>query len=698
MTMKSKTQRLQRKFSQKAQKKVDTSLKDKSNKNNLLIQFFLALEEVTSFDSLVEVATKYCLDIFHMDGASIYLPDPSNKYLIPIKTKIKTAKLARQIGKITQIKKIPLNSDMSPAKAFSTQKFIITKLKSSSVIKKTGFSFVFSFPMVVKGKSFGVLVMGSCCDDEVSDQTTETARLVSVHLGLKLEHIQLLEDTKSKNHQLEVMQNNIHEGLSIHGADGSIRYANKMVGKFFGTTRNTVGIKREELATNWTKYHRYKLERLYDRDQMEKAVTVEKKPFLNGLMKIYSNPVRYVSSSYFPIIENGEYSGMAAVYRDVTNEKKQEEEIDSQLQFLRTEKDRWKAIIQNIDEGVYLLDKDLKITHMNARCEILSGWTFEEAVGKPVHEVFQCHTVEGLYYPDFNPLQKIFFTGEGIPYDEHLHTTKTGEDYWVGVSASPIRNAEGSIEEIVTVIRDMNSFKEIEKAKSEFVSIASHELRTPLTVINGYLSLLLSGDIGNFESDISRANLKQVLQKVFNETNRLTKLVSDLLNVSRIEEKRIRLYKKNYCINDVITEVVEQMQFTALSKNIDIVFNSSNISNSNLISFDKDKICQVIINLVDNAIKFTHEGGKVFVDSQQIENSVFVSIKDTGIGIPKKLLPVVFDKFQQVSGSYLKENRGTGLGLYVVKSLVELHDGRVIVDSIPGKGSNFTFILPANIA
>ncbi|MCH7541828.1 PAS domain-containing sensor histidine kinase, partial [Patescibacteria group bacterium] len=343
-----------------------------------------------------------------------------------------------------------------------------------------------------------------------------------------------------------------------------------------------------------------------------------------------------------------------------------------------------------------IFDINLRIIEANSSCELRAGCTEKEMVGRNYYEVFKCHNKLGHYHPDFDPVSKVLTTKESIPYDEHLHTDKDGRERWVGVSYTPVVDERGEIEQIVSVVRDITKIKELEKAKTEFVSLASHELRTPLTVINGYLSLLLNGDLGSLENEKNRTTFLTVLDKVKNETNRLTKLVEELLNVSRIEGGRLRLSFRKVSVVETLDSVINEFKPIAAMKGIRVnVSHDLPYKNKNVyVLADKDKFKQILVNLLDNAIKFTESGGVVKTESFLKGDKIQINIEDSGVGIDPNILPRIFEKFQQVHGSYLKENMGTGLGLFIVKSLVDLHNGEVTVDSKVGKGTTFSFTLP----
>lgn len=681
------------KFKRKKETFILPENSEQPTKSNILVELLHQINSVNSAEKMLDTASDYCFKLFQIDGVAVFFPDEKEKYLVTKILKAKDNERLLKAKSLSVFQRILLSSRISITEAYHSRKTIVKQKTLIQSMKKIGIKTVIALPLVTSDRSIGVLGLGYGNEYVPTVEDLKVGELLASHLATSLYSLELIESVKRQNEWLKIIQENIREGFSLIGADDVVYYANKVVGKLFGTTESIVGKNREEVVKDWTKYHRYKVERFFDSDLMKKIVFVNHQPFLGGLMKVFSNPVRFVEANYYPVLRKHEFIGMAAAYRDVTAEKLQEKKLDDQMQILKTEKERSEAIIANVEEGICLLDKDFNILHMNNTAERMSGWTLVESLGKQYYKLFNCHTKNQLFFPEFSPLSKIQITKEAINYEEYLHTNRLGEESWVGVSAAPILDEDGEVKEVVLVIRDISALKEIEKAKSEFVSIASHELRTPLTVINGYLNLLRDGDLGNFTTFESRQRLREVLDKVAHETSRLTLLVSDLLNVSRIEENRITLNRRRQELGNVIKLVIDEMKPTALSKDINLKVDLDNFVNISA-NFDADKINQVLINLIDNAMKFTPNGGSIFVDCWQEIDKVFVQVRDNGVGIPSQLIPVVFEKFQQVPGSYLKENRGTGLGLFIVRSLVELHNGGIEIDSVVGKGTKVTFYLP----
>ena len=248
-----------------------------------------------------------------------------------------------------------------------------------------------------------------------------------------------------------------------------------------------------------------------------------------------------------------------------------------------------------------------------------------------------------------------------------------------------------SVEEKSKDLRVANlKLKQLDKLKDEFVSIASHELRTPLTVIRSYVELLITGKAG-------KLNTKQYeyLERVFASSNRLANLVSTMLDLSRIESGRIKLAKENVDITDLVNEVVAEMKAKADEQKIDLTVTGFN--DRTLLFADKERIREVMINLVGNALKYTPTGGSVGISMTINKKEITISIKDTGIGISQANMDKLFKKFGIIGSEYSvkKGITSTGLGLYLSQQLVQLHGGKIWVESEgEGKGSTFIFSLP----
>lgn len=382
------------------------------------------------------------------------------------------------------------------------------------------------------------------------------------------------------------------------------------------------------------------------------------------------------------------------------NKTSPEKQVDSDYSSVKEARDNLEVILKNIAVAVIVQDRTGNLVYASASAAKMVGFRSPRAlIRTPPAQImanFRLFDEMGKemdlkILPGRRALQ-----GE-TPKEVTLRfrNLKTGKDHWSVVSATPIFDQKGQVKFAVNVFHDITSYKELEKAKTEFVSMASHELRTPLTIINGYLSMLLSGDLGNITVQTDPTTLS-VLNKLKNETRRLTCLVEELLNVNRIEEGRIKLNKQPLEFAGLVGDVLAEYQPLAEQKHIRLVVdhNGHGRFQKQPLVGDRDKLKQVLVNLLDNALKFTSDGGEVAINCYPQEDVLYVEVADTGVGISPIMLPRIFEKFQQGRGSYPKENKGTGLGLFIVKAIVELHQGQILAESKVGVGSKFTICLP----
>jgi len=224
--------------------------------------------------------------------------------------------------------------------------------------------------------------------------------------------------------------------------------------------------------------------------------------------------------------------------------------------------------------------------------------------------------------------------------------------------------------------------KEMNKLKDHFISVVSHELKTPVTSMKLYLSLLYSGKFGRISS-----KQKKPLLTLSNENNRLSDLINDLLIVNKIKAGKLILDKTKFDLSEIIDKMYIE---GAKDKGIDVINKTKRLS----IYGDKIRLKQVYVNLMNNAIKFSDKHGKITLNSGKNKENWWLSVKDTGIGIHKSEITKMFDKFYQVGDIFTRKNQGIGLGLSIVKSIVNLHDGKITVKSQIGKGTEIKVLIP----
>ncbi len=266
---------------------------------------------------------------------------------------------------------------------------------------------------------------------------------------------------------------------------------------------------------------------------------------------------------------------------------------------------------------------------------------------------------------------------------EELPPSEVG-DRLVEVRCAPIAGASGRPTGAVAVLRDVTDLRRLERLRRELTANVSHELRTPLTSIKGFAETLLGGAMRD------EATCRHFLEIIDKESNRLVKLVDDLLDLSRLESKRISLELSQVDVGQVIEETVARLRPLAGARDFDLRPAAPDV----VALADRDRLAQVLTNLLDNAIKFTPDGGRIAVDWRTANGEVEVTVADSGHGIAETDLPHVFERFYKADRARAATPGGSGLGLAITRHIVEAHGGRISVASRPGAGTTFTFTLP----
>jgi hypothetical protein len=353
------------------------------------------------------------------------------------------------------------------------------------------------------------------------------------------------------------------------------------------------------------------------------------------------------------------------------------------------ERKKLHAILQSIAEGVFVVDRHGKIVLANAMTRMLAGTTHDELLNSPFYKHLK------FLNEDKNPvamdfLQPVLKKSTVVKTEQNvIFVPKKGDPIHVSLAAAPIKKRSEVVGSVV-VFEDKSKEYEVDKMKSEFVSIASHQLRTPLTGIKWMISLLLQGQAG-------KLNRKQLefLQNIDSSNERMIQLVNDLLNVSRIESSTAQKLEKTDCdLKNLIGEVMNEQRSIAKQTDIRVEMETSPAATAAVVAGDRDKLYQVMMNLVNNAIKYSKKGGSVRLGYAVEGSFIKIFVQDSGIGIPKAQQSKIFQKFFRADNAIQNVATGTGLGLYYVKTVVEAHGGRIWFDSEQGKGTTFYLTLP----
>ena len=354
------------------------------------------------------------------------------------------------------------------------------------------------------------------------------------------------------------------------------------------------------------------------------------------------------------------------------------------------ERNKLTTTIESIADGVIALDFAGTVIMTNPAALKMLSLSEGDVVGKNLDTVVTM--TEGdrrIKFKDLITKRKLT-KDTVIAQKENIKlNTNFGKEAYVNLTSSAIKEgSEAGLGAIVT-LNDISKEKELEEMKIDFVSMAAHELRTPLTAIRGYLSVLQEEITANLSKEQN-----SFLDKAFISSSQLAALVENLLSVSRIERGAMKLEAEPQDWKGILNEVVANYTPLAKEKEIRLVLNA--LSDLPKVLVDKFRISEVLSNLIGNALNYTNAGGSVELSSEfdKKNNLVITRVKDTGQGIPESALPHLFTKFFRVSGVLEQGSKGTGLGLYISKAIIEMHHGEIWVESLVGKGSTFSFSVP----
>ncbi len=362
---------------------------------------------------------------------------------------------------------------------------------------------------------------------------------------------------------------------------------------------------------------------------------------------------------------------------------------------LRDEKNKSNLIVNNIDDGVILVDNQNIIQLFNPAAAKLTGWAEDEALGIDYRSVIKLVDDKGKPYEDTaHPFYQVFINKNTIRDSRAFISQKSNKSVAVDISVSPLIDSSGIISAAIGVFRDVDVQRKEEKQRADFISTASHEMRTPVAAIEGYLALAMNDKVSTIDD-----KALGFLEKAHSSTEHLGKLFQDLLTSAKAEDGRLTSHPVLTDIGDFLDKLVDDLRFAAEKKGLQMELikgvpnNHPTIAPMMYATVDPDRLREVVTNLFDNAVKYT-EAGKISIGITADDTVVQFHIQDTGPGIPKEDIPHLFQKFYRVDNSATRTIGGTGLGLFISRKIVELYGGTIWAESEVGVGSTFYINLP----
>lgn len=425
-------------------------------------------------------------------------------------------------------------------------------------------------------------------------------------------------------------------------------------------------------SANWRQY-------LLDEDKTlalsswEKSLKSKKPVHLNCRLNKNNGNTIWVEIKANPLLnDKGDLTSYAGTLIDTTNQVMFEKVLE-----------RFKKAVEKTESQIVFTDPNGLVVYANEGVEKTIGYTSGEIVGTKAGKLWG-----GLMDKEFYSKMWKQIGVDKMPFSaELINKKKSGETYFAEINITPVLDAKGEVEFFVGIERDITYIKEVDKVKNEFISLASHQLRTPLSSIKWLCELFWQEDTNRLTKD-----QKKIVGKVQNENERLIKLVNSLLNVSRIESKKINLNPSLTDISKLTRDIVDSFRKQIGDRQQTIEVNFPDTTQELFI--DAKLVGEALLNLISNASKYTPIGGRLWVKERAAGNEFVISVTDNGIGIPINDQRRIFEKFFRAQNANQTLTDGNGLGLYFVKWVAEQHGGRVWFESTQNVGSTFYLAFP----
>ncbi len=417
-------------------------------------------------------------------------------------------------------------------------------------------------------------------------------------------------------------------------------------------------------------------------------LTFSLRTILNGIKRIEGGDLSF----RIPLNSHDEFGTIAQFLNKATSkveitQKSIEQKVIERTQQLTAERNKLAMVLSGMTDAVLAVDLQSNIVIFNNAAEKLTGYNQKQVIGKPIGQIIKIYDQDNEIIPlNYCPVKADGY--EGVVFSiQGVEIVGNQKRAFVNLISGTIRESANVNLGCIITLHDVTKEKQLDEMKIDFVSMAAHELRTPVTAIRGYLGLISK----DTESTYSKRT-QDYLKRAGISAGELTGHINNLLNVSQIERSAVTVQKEKLDWIDTVRSTIDNYQLTVRGKNISLSY--AGPEEPVFVLADKISIREVLNNLISNAIHYTPANGSITVKVRVSLEGIITTVQDTGIGIPKDSLPRLFTKFYRVHGGLESGDGGTGLGLYISRSIVELHHGKIWVESKPNAGSTFSFSLP----
>ncbi|MBI4137052.1 PAS domain S-box protein [Candidatus Roizmanbacteria bacterium] len=520
----------------------------------------------------------------------------------------------------------------------------------------------------------GIQIMVDVIRSKISSLEEEIARRTTIESNLRRreEEIRALVENSPN-----VIARFDHDLKHVYINSAITEITGKKPEEFIGKTNHELGMPQDQ-ADYWAKSIRSVFEN-------GKEIVIEYQ---------FQSPtgIRYFQSRIVPEFSPErtiEY--VLGVTYDITDLKHTQLALVSRTKALMREKARVEALLSSMGEGIIVFDLDTKITFINNNAEQLLGWKQNEALGKEYSEVIDLVDASGAPIPvEERPYTTVLKNRQIVRSNDYYCVRKNGNSFAISLTAAPVI-IEGNLVGTIDVLRDISQEKETERLKTEFISIAAHQLRTPLGIIRWNLELLIRDSLQEQSPKISK-----FIEQTYPNIIRMTHLINDLLNVSRIEQGPISTQGTPVDVFSTIQTVVKELTMEAQRTSLTIRVDKPEQVIPPL-TIEPIHLQSILQNIIGNAIKYNRENGTVTITPTYQTGEFHVVVQDSGIGIPIKEQGKLFSRFFRAQNALNHDANGNGLGLYVARKFAEHWGGRIFFSSQEGVGSTFTLVLPEKL-
>jgi PAS domain S-box-containing protein len=616
--------------------------------------------------------------VLHSDSAAILLADSDGQYLTPIAADGMEAEVSGEI-------RIPIGRDLAGRIAVSGGPMTfddLTKTELVCPILRSRVRSLVGTPLKSGGRLVGVVLAGSSTRRAFTDADIRLLSLAADRIAAAVERTRLHEGEQGARRAAEMAAQQLRLALTA-GKAGTFDWdAQGDISRWSDQLLELYGIRREEFGRSTNDW----LEALFPEDR-ERAVAARERSLKTGQFEVDfrivrrdTGAVRWIHSAGQVVFEGGKPDRMVGINVDITEQKHVEAALAARTEELR-------QTFDGTATGLTRCSRDLRYLAANPAYARIAGVPLQHIIGHPIVEVMGAEALETI-----RPYVDRVLSGESVEYDSFVPFSVSGPRL-LHVAYTPSREPDGSVSGWIASVTDVTARWEAEEGlkaasrqKDEFLAMLAHELRNPLASISN-VSELLKYVCGS-EPQAQRGLV--ILQR---QISHLTHLVDDLLDVSRIARGCINLKKEAIEIGTVIDQAVETLQPMVQEKSHRL--NIRKPLSAVYVSGDSARLVQSLGNILHNAAKYTDAGGEIDVDVQELKGDLRITVRDNGTGIAPELLPNVFDLFVQSPRTLDRSEGGLGIGLTIVKRLIQMHGGRVSAESAgPGCGSTFTIHLP----